>query len=527
MRFLPLLILALLSALTPALSHAFAAAQPAPPKPSLGMNLNGPADWNTELPFVDAFRLARTWISQRRGEGWGKGPELTLDDNGWVTKIEPGCFAETPVLTVPSGKRPAGIYTLLYTGKGKLEVSSGKVLTDAPGKMTLDIPEGGGLFIRLLETDPADPVKNIRFILPGFETTYETEPFHPAFLARWKGFSILRFMDWQHTNDSKQLRWSDRPTLASAVWTRDGGIPIEVAIDLANRQNANAWFCIPHLADDDYVRNFALLVKEKLNPNLRAFVEYSNEVWNGQFQQQRHAGDEGLKLKLSDSHWGSGWKFTAKRSGEIFKIWDDVFADSARKRLVRVISTQAGNDYVAGQILEYQDIAKHTDALAIAPYFGWNVPQNSNDPKTQTAEQVAKLTVDQILDHLEKISLPESIGWINAHQKIAQNHNLSLVCYEAGQHLVGIQGGENNEAVTKLFHAANRHPRMGELYTKYFAAWQAASGQELVMFASTGEWSKWGSWGLSQFYNDNPTDYPKLTATLQQAAAWGQKVTPP
>ena len=34
-------------------------------QPRLGINLNGPADWNTELPFVDVFRLSRPWISQR------------------------------------------------------------------------------------------------------------------------------------------------------------------------------------------------------------------------------------------------------------------------------------------------------------------------------------------------------------------------------------------------------------------------------------------------------------------------------
>jgi hypothetical protein len=521
MRLLSVL-LALLLFAAPVLAQSPTAG----PKPSLGMNLNGPADWNTEIPFVDAFRLARSWISQRRGEGWGKGPELVLDKDGWVTKLEPGCFAETPVLTVPKGKRPAGVYTLLYTGKGKIEVSSGKVLTDEPGKMTIDIPEGGGLFIRLLEVDESDPIKNIRFILPGFEATYETEPFHPDFLARWKGFSAFRFMDWQHTNNSKQTRWSDRPTMSSAVWTRDGGIPIEVAIDLANRQNADAWFCIPHLADDDYVRNFAVLVKEKLKPDLRVYVEYSNEVWNGQFAQQRYAGDEGLKLKLADSHWASGWKFTAKRSGEIFKIWDEVFGADARKRVVRVIATQAGNVYVAGQILAYPGIAEQTDALAIAPYFGWNVPERSKDPKTQTAEQVAQLSVDQILDHLETVSLPESIKWIQQHKELADKHKLALVCYEAGQHLVGIQGGENNETMTRLFHAANKHPRMGELYQKYYAAWEAAGGQLLAVFASTGEWSKWGSWGLSQFYNDDPADYPKLTVTLEQNKAWSGKPAP-
>lgn len=31
----------------------------------MGINLAGPADWNTELPFVDVFRMSRPWISQK------------------------------------------------------------------------------------------------------------------------------------------------------------------------------------------------------------------------------------------------------------------------------------------------------------------------------------------------------------------------------------------------------------------------------------------------------------------------------
>ena len=35
------------------------------------------------------------------------------------------------------------------------------------------------------------------------------------------------------------------------------------------------------------------------------------------------------------------------------------------------------------------------------------------------------------------------------------------MAYEGGQHMVGVIGGENNEAMTRLFQEANRHPRMG------------------------------------------------------------------
>lgn len=494
-------------------------------RPSLGINLAGPADWNTELPFVDAFRLSRAWISQKEGAGWGKGPELELDEHGWIKRLEPGCFAETPLLTINGGHYPSGRYTLLYEGKGTIEMAHAARIVEGsdstPGKLLVDVDASrGGIFLRLKDTDPADPVRNIRFVMPGFEETYEAEPFHPVFLNRWKGFTVIRFMDWMHTNDSKIKTWDDRPKLEDATWTGDGGIPLEVMIDFANRVDADPWFCMPHLADDEYVRQFAAMVKEKLESERKVYVEYSNEVWNGQFGQQKYAGDEGLKLKLSDSHWGSGWHFYARRSVQMFDLWHDVWADD-KARVVRVLASQAGNVYVAEQILSFQDAGRKADALSIAPYFGMNVGPTSK-PDVATVEG---WTVDQVLDHLQTTALPESIDWMAKHKALADRFGLTLNCYEAGQHAVGIQGGENHETITKLLHAANRHPRMGELYTRYFDAWKEAGGDVMCVFSSVGEWSKWGSWGLAEHYDETPSESPKLRATLEWAAKNGQPVT--
>ena len=39
------------------------------------------------------------------------------------------------------------------------------------------------------------------------------------------------------------------------------------------------------MADDDYVYQLAALLKDKLDPKLVVYVEYSNEVWNSGFSQ--------------------------------------------------------------------------------------------------------------------------------------------------------------------------------------------------------------------------------------------------
>jgi len=489
-------------------------------KPAMGTNLSGPADWNTELPFVDVFRLSRSWISQRRGAGWGQGPKLALDKRGWVTALEPNCFAETPLCTIADGHYPAGRYTVLYEGEGTLEFGGSAKITElGDHRLTIDVdPTKGPLWLRIVATDPADYVKQIRVVMPGHEATYAGEPFRPGFLDMWRGMACLRFMDWQETNGSEQRTWDQRPTLDDATWTR-AGVPVEVMVDLCNRLDADPWFCLPHLADDDYVRRFAQLVKERLEPERRIWVEYSNEVWNGQFAQSRWAGEQGLAKGFADKPWEAGWRFCAWRSVQVFAIWEEVF--SGTDRLQRVLPTQAANPYVTERIVEFQEAYKHADAIAVAPYISFNVPARGEG---LTADQVATWSVAQVLDHVEQQRLPESVRWITGQKAVADKYGLELVSYEGGQHFVGVAGGENQEALTRLLMAANRDPRLEALYDRYFEAWEAQGGGLFCYFSSVSSWSKWGSWGILQFFDEPLEASPKFRAVRRAAERWGQHV---
>lgn len=510
------------------LASALLAQEPPKPKAALGMNLAGPADFATELPFVDVFRTSRAWISQKKGEKWGGGPKLELDEHGWVKRLGADCFAETPLCTIQGGHYPSGKYTVFYEGEGKLDFAhAAKVVSREAGKLILEVDSSkGGMFLRLLETNPANYLKNIRVIMPGFENTYQEDPFHPMFIKRFAGMSCFRFMDWMHTNNSKIEKWEERPTLANATFSGKG-VALEWMIDLCNRQKADAWFCMPHKADDQYVRAFAMMVKEKLDPSLKIYVEYSNEVWNGMFAQSKYAGEQGVSLGIGDAKrpWEAAWHYTGQRSVQIFKIWEEVLG--GRQRLVRVLPTQAANTGVTRGVCEFEEVYKQADVLAIAPYISMNVPAQSRDGKGLSAAEVEKWSVDQALDHLENKSLPESIKWIQAQKKLADQYGLKLVCYEAGQHMVGVGGGENNQAMEKLFHQANAHPRMGQIYDKYLAAWQENGGDLMCYFSSIGQWSKWGSWGALQYYDEDAKQSPKFMAIMKWARSLGQKVGVP
>jgi len=478
----------------------------------VGVNLAGCADWNTELPFVDEFKLSRKWISQKQGEKWGGGPALATDEHGWVTKLEDDCSAETPVLTF-KGHKPAGEYVVLYRGDGDLTITRGATeVSREKGRIVYDVAgDAPGLFLKITRTAPDDYLRDIRVVLPGHEKTYETEPFRPGFLETWRPLNTFRFMDWMKTNNSEIENWEDRPEPTDATYTTRG-VPLEVMIDLCNRQLVNPWFCMPHKATDAFVRSFASMVRDRLDPTLHVYVEYSNELWNGMFAQSKYAGERGTDLGFAEKPWEAGWRYTAYRSVQIFEIWEEVFG--SRERLVRVLATQSSNPFVSKRILEFREAYRHADALAVAPYMAMNVRRDPEKKALLHADDVATWDVDRVLTYVEDVALAKSSRHMKAQAQVASDCGLRLIAYEGGQHLVGVGGGENNKTMTALFHEANRHPKMGALYAEYLETWRAAGGDLFCAFSSIGIWSKWGSWGLAEYWDESVDTSPKLAATL-------------
>jgi hypothetical protein len=351
--------------------------------------------------------------------------------------------------------------------------------------------------------------------------------FNPWFLDSLRDFSVLRFMDWQATNGSRQRRFADRTRPESQTQASDQGVAVEHMVELANQLGADPWFCIPHAADDDYVRRFAELVKARLAPERRVFVEYSNEVWNGGFEQSRYAEERGRALGLGEPY---GLRFYARRSVEVFRIFEEVFGDV--RRIARVLATQNANAWASEQILDFRvgslgAAHRHADYLAVAPYFS-GLKSDGCDPANEVAA-LSRETPEAILERAAA-DVPRTLALAEAQRKLAETRRnaegrpLELIAYEGGQHLVGSCGAENAEALTERLLAANRHPRMKGLYLDYLAGWKRAGGRLFVHFSSTSRYTKWGSWGFSEWYDGPPG--PKREALREFAAAqprWWQE----
>jgi hypothetical protein len=255
----------------------------------VGMNLAAVSAFSEEWAFVDVFRHHTDWVSQVPGfsNPWNTGEEVVLDAQGYPI-LRPGQAAGTLMLRNLAGAYPSGRYVVTYEGDGDLAFGmDATVATRGDHRIQLDVTASDrGIYLRIDRSNPVDPVRNVHVWMPGFENA--ATPFHPLFLERLEPFSTLRFMDWQRTNNSTLASWEDRTTLDDRQ-SGEFGVAAELMIDLANELDADPWFCMPHLADDNFVRSFAELVYARLEPERRVYIEWSNEVWNTQFAQTQWA----------------------------------------------------------------------------------------------------------------------------------------------------------------------------------------------------------------------------------------------
>lgn len=476
-------------------------------RPKLAINLTGPSYWTTEFPFSNLAFNASRWRLQV-GDApftWDEAlPPMT--ENGYPLSIPKGSVLESFLIFTQHRRHLSDRLTVTYDGKGTLDyVRGAELLTRSPGKDEIrHLAAEHPFTVSLTETDPSDPLRNIQVFENGQQGA---SPFRKPFLERLSGMSAIRFMDWMATNDSEVRRWEDRPRVGQ--FGRSGyGIAWEYMVDLCNVSGIAPWFTMPHLADDTYIRQFARHVLGFLDPRLDIYVEYSNEVWNSTFGQATYAAAQGKELGLSNDAFQAQLRFYARRTNEIIDIWRNVFG-SQQHRIVGVYAAQFANDWTSETILSFEGAKERAGVLAVAPYFGGRL----GSPKIAT--EVAGWSLDRIFADLEREVEEDNPALMRSQAKIAQDYGLRLVAYEGGQHLVGHGGAENNDKLTALFVAANRDPRMGELYRRHLAHWSAIGGDLYALYASMSEPGKWGNWGLLENEDTSSTKWKAIQALLR------------
>ncbi len=513
-------VMCMLAVLLCADAYAAERAQPSA-SPRLGMNFYSIVDWNRDLPFVDMKKYARPWIPQAEDQDvWDTGEPLALDADGYITSLQPGQRATTVMLTDLQGNYPTGHYVFLYEGEGEWEWSGlAELVESEPGRQVVNVRADGAPYVQLTLTvvNPKDHPRNMRFIRPGYEDRYDANPYATDFLERWGGVDTIRFMDWMRINRTDQSEWSNRPTSATRTFYTTG-VALEWMIDLCNRTDSHAWFAIPHLATDEYMREFARMVRERLAPHLIAYYEFSNEVWNTMFEQTRWAQRRGSEAGLAEQPWEAGWLYYSEQSRRLFDLLDEVY-EGEHARYRRVVATQAANDYIGRLKLGHDKLGSRADALAIGPYLTFNVPVQGRDGQP-TADEVQDWSLDQLFEHLAGQPLAGAKRWMERYQALADEYGLELIAYEGGQHLTALAEAGDNQQLVDLLADANRDPRMGDLYRQYFSHWSKVTGGNLFChWTATGTYGRHGYWGLLEWRTQDPATAPKYQALKEWSGA--------
>jgi hypothetical protein len=500
----------------------------------LGINTNEVREDTSSIPFLDLFKAS---IPFAETHPWLSKEGVEYDDNGWPKNLKGGVAGTKFLNRLPEGSVPNGFYTVLYEGKGKIHYGNDAALVvHRPGKDIIEIKAGDDKILNaslvIQQTDPQNYIRNIRILMAGgicknaphrhvekstdcsensylsFEKHYKTILFNPYYIDFMRHFKVVRFMNMSGMTRNPIEHWQARNTLEKATWggkPNTRGAPIEIMVELANRLKANPWFSLPYKANDDYIQQFAHYVSENLDPQLKVYIEYSNEAWNPIFIHHQYAIDMGLKLNLDTDGSKAGQKYYSKRSVESFNIWARAFQGT--ERLIRTMGSWSSNPRLSSLLLSYQDAYKQTDALAIAPYFTMTLK------KMRQAENTTDLFAT-LTSQYNKKGVAGSIQQMRVQQKVADAFGVDLVAYEGGQHLVDWDTRRVEQAPNPLLYEANRDPRMGELYLEYLQAWDKAGGKVFMLFSAPRIYSWYGSWGLKEHIAQPRNKAPKFDAAL-------------
>lgn len=519
--------------------------------PVVAFNLADVRDWGSNMPFLDIGRTMRPFIAGT-DEDWEtlSNDDLRagglLDDAGWPRRIPRGADLLRAGFdwSAESGATAsrAGRYVLTYEGTGRIELGgSAEEVESSPGRIVFDNLSGKGFWLEILETDPAgsgDYVRDIRIIREDWLSLYQAGAiFNPDWLRVIRDARQLRFMDWMETNGSEIERWDDRPLTGDATWAAIG-VPVEIMVRLANEIGAEPWFTLPHMADDEYVSAFATYVRDHLDPRLKVRVEFSNEVWNGGFEQSDWVDERAQKEWRREA----GLYYHAKRATEMALIWQRVFGDAGADRLVNVLAGQTVSSWLTEELITagawreeepdaYVPPASVFEEFAVTSYFGESA-MGSPEVRAELLERVrrspsaaASWLTARLGDQGVDDSIPARLASLAEQRTVAHRHGLKLVLYEGGQHvhhLFAIQGMSEAETdrLQTFMQDYVRSEDMAALYEDLWRGWKAIGDGPFMQFIDVGGPSKWGSWGLYAFLGDSTPRSRRLEQLSANGGSW-------
>lgn len=500
------------------------------PNPRLGSNVGSPDKMTASIPFIDIFKSSTGWYTScefdwQRKVGIDPGCTqqvafntreqklLDLDPNGWVRSLPTP--EQSPIFTSVTSSWnlpdsfPTGRYVVLYEGQGIIKLTGDlKVVSNHQGRMVFDLASPKrNLRLNISRINPANYLRNLKIVPIQYEATHTRTIFNPDYIARMAPFHSLRYMPWTNPRGNDAEEWSQRVPLNNAHYTGPKGVPAERMIDLSNATDTAPWISVPYKASDDYMRQYARMVKSRLRRNQKVYLEYSNEMWNVIFPGTTYAARKADKLwnfpyKEKNAYqrrvsMAANWY--AKRTVEMCQIWKQEFANESG-RVVCILASQSSAPWAGKETLdcplwkEANGCGRYVDAFAIGPYFGDYIARKEHRETVKSWLRDPDGGMNRLFTEIERGGMVDKEtgggsvaltmnSYVKQNVALAQKYGLPLMAYEAGQHLIRFDPPHTVEdpAVLNLFMSAQKHPRMRTAYQRYLSGWNQATRGGLMM----------------------------------------------
>lgn len=471
---------------------------------------------STGVPaFVNAKLESTDWQASPSA-----GVTIPRDANGYPLEIPftpPGGSAQIATceffdLTTQAGTYPGGTYKLLFEGDGTLRLiipGSGVVDFDhdGVGEFSADVAVTAGsekFSMGIIRSAVADPLVNIRFLMPGTLGTYLTNPIYPPFVTKLVelGASDLRVMEWMRQNQQDEVDFADRVPATYHSMATGRGCCYELIAELIRRTGMRGWWSVPSRATQGWVEGFAAFWLAEFVLGETAKISPSNEISFPGKEQASYARDQGFilwPLLNPDDPLTARCRWVAKFASMIFSTLETELGAEAG-RIEYVVDGQASNIAVATALLDalVQTSIDGVDvnptqimpgALSIAPYIGAGLGN-------LIVPELPGITETEIIRRMREDYLPVALQRVADHKSLATARGIAkLDIYEGGQNLIGTGANAFNATLTAKLVATNRHQDMFGLYQLTMEGYRTNGADAICPYSAFEGYDFGGSYG--------------------------------
>ena len=520
----------------------------------LGINLAG------TLGYVDVIKETRAWTSLTSAP-------LASDVHGW-----PQQDAQIVVLDArvnewfngpdPNAAQPdiGGTYHLSFQGHATVSTDwlqdftvQNQVYNAATNTTTADLVVQHNSYPLLMidfrntvnsASSTGAGVSNVKLIQPGYAAD-TTQVFTNAMLNDLAPFSALRYLNIDQANNYHSvqdangklipLEWSQRKLPSAASQTSGPGQPGEAweyMVAMANATNTDMWINIPASASNDYVTQLASLIKNGdtvdgvtyagLKPNLKVYLEFSNEVWGGSYnpygyniesaREQVAAGNSPLNNDGATGQGTWGERNYLAQTMRVTNIFRGVMgADPTYAKIRPVLGWAEG--YYQYYSSTFPWFEKNYGAPSNYFYGMGNANYDSPTDYSSVTNLINSLTNSLTVQATRTMHL----------SAIAKSYGLHVVAYEGGPDA----GSAPDAAGAQVALAANRDPRMEALIAQEYTTWYAAGGDLAMVYDGPYEnWTPNNQYSILEVAQAaNPTASPKYRGLVDLGKANPPSIT--